>query len=62
MADMLQSESKDENPQQQDADQTDKHQSAAARRYSSDEVADIICFSLLDESGKPEEATKYCSL
>ena len=63
MADMLQFESKDENPQQQDADQTDKHhQSAAARRYSSDEVADIIRFSLLDESGKPEEAVDHDEL
>ena len=30
MADMLQFESKDENPQQQDADQTDKHHQSAA--------------------------------
>lgn len=63
MADMLQFESKDENPQQQDADQKDKRsQSAAARRYSSDEVADIIRFSLLDESGKPDEAVDHDEL
>lgn len=63
MADMLQFESKDENLQQQDADQTEKQRhSAAARRYSSDEVADIIRFSLLDESGKPEEAVDHDEL
>lgn len=62
MADMLKFESKDENPQQ-DADQSDKQrQGAAARRYSSDEVADIIRFSLLDESGKPEEAVDHDEL
>ncbi|PCI77354.1 MAG: hypothetical protein COB20_08370 [SAR86 cluster bacterium] len=60
MADMLQFESKDEDPQQQDAEQPDKQrQSTADRRYSSDEVADIIRFSLLDESGKPEEAVDH---
>lgn len=63
MADMLQFESKDENPQQQDADQTEKQRtSAAVRRYSSDEVADIIRFSLLDESGKPDEAVDHDEL
>ena len=63
MADMLQFESKDESPQQQETDQADtQRQSAAARRYSSDEVADIIRFSLLDESGKPEEAVDHDEL
>ena len=63
MADMLQFESKGENPQQPDTDQTDQQRSsAAARRYSSDEVADIIRFSLLDESGKPEEAVDHDEL
>lgn len=63
MADMLQFESTDENRQQQNADQTEKQrQSAAARRYSSDEVADIIRFSLLDESSKPEEAVDHDEL
>lgn len=63
MADMLQFESKNEDPQQQDADHADKQrQSAAARRYSSDEVADIIRFSLLDESGKSEEAVDHDEL
>jgi hypothetical protein len=63
MADMLQFESKDEDPQQQDTDQADKQrQSAASRRYSSDEVADIIRFSLLDESGKQDEAVDHDEL
>jgi len=63
MADMLKFESKDENPQQQTADQTDKQrQSAANRRYSSDEVADIIRFSLMDESAKPDEAVDHDEL
>ncbi|MBL4580861.1 MAG: 2TM domain-containing protein [Gammaproteobacteria bacterium] len=63
MADMLQFESTDENRQQQNADQTEKQpQSAAARRYSSDEVADIIRFSLLDESSRPEEAVDHDEL
>jgi len=63
MADMLKFESKDKDPQQQTSDQTDKQrQSAAVRRYSSDEVADIIRFSLMDESAKPEEAVDHDEL
>ncbi len=60
MADMLRFEPKDDHQDPQRADLTDKQRrSAAARRYSSDEVADIIRLSLLDDSGSAEEAVDH---
>ncbi|GJM13406.1 MAG: hypothetical protein DHS20C12_18090 [Pseudohongiella sp.] len=63
MADMLQFDPKNQKPEQAKSEPAGKQRlSAAARRYSSDEVADIIRLSLLDESGDPEEAVDHDEL
>lgn len=56
MADMLRFESGNDKSPQQDKK---PRSGSGARRYSSDEVADIIRRSLLDESGKTEEAVDH---
>lgn len=59
MADMLRFESGKDKPPQQDEK---PRKGSGARRYSSDEVADIIRRSLLDESGKAEESVDHQEL
>lgn len=63
MADMLKFENKNETPERQNTEFAEtQHRSTAERRYSSDEVADIIRLSLLDESGKSDEAIDFDEL
>lgn len=60
MADMLRFESKDEEAQQSEAEQNNtQRRNTAGRRYSPDEVADIIRLSLLEESGTSEDAIDH---
>lgn len=59
MADMLKFESKDSEPKEQDSPPDKPRKGTAARRYSSDEVADIIRRSLVDESNPPEAAVDH---
>jgi len=63
MADMLKFESKNEKHDQPGPDQSEKQrQRATTRRYSSDEVGDIIRMSLIDESGQSEDAVDHDEL
>jgi len=63
MADMLRFESnKDESSEQDAKPGKNERRGPNSRRYSSDEVADIIRRSLLDDSGNPEEAVNHDEL
>lgn len=60
MADMLRFESKDDKSKNEGAEKAEKqNKGTSSRRYSSDEVADIIRRSLTNESGKSEDAVDH---